>query len=401
MSDQGTARPNGAAPAEAEAPPPAALSLREVAENAYDEVIDAPESEAGTEPAGQDGPTRDSLGRFAPKTTTEAKPGEAAPPAEAAPSPDLERPASQQDPAHPAPQGSSSEPPANWPADVRERFTKLQPEDQQFLLKRHSEMEGDYQRRVQATATATQFTQAVAPIFNDPVIAGSLQQSNLSPFDAIREWATMHKRAMSPDARDRAQLWHEIGTRLGLDPAAVYGQSQSGPPGQGQLSEADLKDPAIRYFADHVGRTVQEVQALRGQIATMQRMESEKANAEAVKVTRWGIDSFAEEKDAQGNPLRPDFDTLLPQIIELFNANPNRDLREAYETARWMNPQTRTGLIAAERTQVQRQFANDRAKAAVRVNARGVTSPVGKPPDASRGKSLRDTLEATADEIGL
>jgi hypothetical protein len=389
-------------PAEPVDPPAAApLSLREVAENAYDEVIDAPEPEAGSEPAGQDGRTRDSLGRFAPKTTTEAKPGEAAEPP-APPSPDKEQLASPQDPAHPAPQGRSSEPPANWSAADRELFAKQTPEAKEFLLRRHSEMEGDYQRRVTATASATQFTQAVAPIFNDPVIAGSLQQSNLSPFDAIREWASMHKRAMSPDARDRAQLWHEIGTRLGLDPAAVYGQSQSGPAaGNGQLSEADLKDPAIRYFADHVGRTVQEVQALRGQIVAMQRMESEKANAEAVKVTRWGIDSFAEEKDAQGNLVRPDFDAVLPQIIELFNANPNRDLREAYETARWMSPQTRSGLIAAERTAVQRQFANDRAKAAVRGNARGVTSPVSRPPNAGKGQSLRDTLEATADEIGL
>ena len=66
-----------------------------------------------------------------------------------------------------------------------------------------------------------------------------------------------------------------------------------------------------------------------------------------MRVTRWGIDAFAEEKGPDGKPLRPDFDTVLPQIIELFQNNPQRDMREAYETARWINPQTRAKLIEA------------------------------------------------------
>jgi hypothetical protein len=261
-------------------------------------------------------------------------------------------------------------------------------------------MEGDYQRRVQANAAAAQFTQSLSPIFNDPMIAGSMRESNMSAQQAIGEWASMHRRAISPDMRDRVVLWHEIGQRMGLDPAAVYGgQSRQGP--QGQLSEADLKDPAIAYFADHVSRTVQEVQALRGQIVSMQQAESQKANAEALKVTRWGIDSFAEEKGQDGKPLRPDFDTVLPQIIELFTLDPNRDLREAYSQALWMNPATRERLVAAERNTVQQQQSNQRARQAGRLNTRGVTSPVSKPAPAAGSMSLRDTLEQAADDIGF
>ena len=400
MSDPENSKPNGVDPQEQAVP--ARKSLREVAEDAYDEVIEASDegdAEPSQQPVDDQGQPRDAQGRFAAKTT-EAKPGEAAPAQEQAPSPETD-PARAQEQAHPAPQGRSSEPPANWSAADREMFAKQTPEAQSFLLRRHSEMEGDYQRRVTANATATEFTQALAPIFSDPAIAGSMRESNLSPYEAIREWASMHKRAVSPNAQDRAQLWHEIGVRMGLDPAAVYGQGRSGP--TGQLSEADLKDPAIAYFADHVSRTVAEVQALRGQIAGMQRADHDRANAEAAKVTRWGIDSFADEKGADGQPLRPDFDVLLPQIIELFNANPNRDLREAYETARWMHPEVRSKLIAAERQTVQKQIGNERARAASRLNARGVTSPVGKPAPEANGKarSLRDTLEETADEIGF
>ncbi len=55
---------------------------------------------------------------------------------------------------------------------------------------------------------------------------------------------------------------------------------------------------------------------------------------EAIKATRREIDAFADERGPDGKLLRPDFDALLPQIIELFKADPNRDLAETYEMVR-------------------------------------------------------------------
>jgi hypothetical protein len=372
-------------------PPEPKRSLREIAEDAYDEVLDASEGEQPDVASGQDGPPRDSLGRFASKET---QPGEADRP-EAEPSPESQ---TTQPQAHPAPEGSSREPPANWSAEVRERFQKLTPEDQTFLLQRHHEMESDYQRRVQATAQADSFVRSLAPIFSDPLIAGSMQQAGWGASDAIREWAGMHRRALSPNLADRVALVQEIAQRCGIDPAALA-PSRSGQPGQ--LSEQDLNDPAIRYFADHVGQTSNRVQALEGLIQQMQHQTAQQAEQEALRVTRWGIDSFAEEKGPDGKLLRPDFDVVLPQIIEMFQANPGRDLREAYETARWMNPATRDQLIAAQRHGVERQQADQRARQAVRGNARGLTSPVTKPGEPQGKQSLRDVLENSADEVGF
>lgn len=395
MSDQG--KPNGAAAADPT--PPARRSLREIAEDAYDETIEAADAEApdeGQEPGQVDGSgqPRDGRGRFAAKTP-EAQPGEAVATEGEPPSP-VEGSQQPQEP-HPAPAqpGVAAQAPQHWNAADRELFAKQAPEAQQFLLRRHGEMEADYQRRTQANATAIKFTDALAPVFQDPVVAGSIQQNGLSPYDAIVEWAGMHRRFY----QDPAGLIRDLAQRANLDPAAL-GPSRSGPAAP-PLSEQELKDPAIRYFADHISRNSQEVQALRGQLQSMQQAEVTRTNAEALKVTRWGIDSFAEEKGANGQLLRPDFDTLLPHIIDLFKANPQRDMREAYETARWMHPQTRAALVAAERATVQQQQANDRARLAARANTRGVTSPVSKPPDPAGTKSLRDTLEATADEIGL
>jgi len=100
--------------------------------------------------------------------------------------------------------------------------------------------------------------------------------------------------------------------------------------------------------------------------------------------------------------LHPHFDAVLPHIIELFKANPQRDLREAYETAVWMDSQTRSGLLQRERQSVAQQQSAQRAAQQVRSNTRGRTSPVAPPPrPEGQKRSLRETLEAAADQVGL
>lgn len=385
---------NGAIHDEPAAPRP---SLREVAEEAWNDIEQEPASEVepvqDERPLDANGQPRDARGRFAPADQA-AKPGEQSDD----PAPQIPTASDGAKPVDPAPSGSSNQPPQHWSEQDRQSFAKLDPEGQAFLLRRHTEMERDYQTKTQAAATAVQFTNALAPMFQDPVLSGSLQQAGLSPYDAIGQWAGFHRRAIDPDPQVRMALLGELAQRMGLDPAA---NGQLSRPGQGQLSEEDLKDPAIRFFADHIGKTSNELQALRGELLNMQRSSAEQQQAEVLKVQRWNIDNFADEKDAQGNPKRPHFDAVLPHMIELYRANPERDLQTAYDMAVWAVPEIRAKLIEAERAGVQQRQSNDRAKQAARSNVRGITSPVAKPAGDSKKGGLRATLEAAADEIGM
>jgi len=382
--------PNGAA--QEEGP----RSLREIAEAAWNTIETTPEDqgeETDAPPAGQSGKARDNLGRFV------SKPGEQSP-QDPAPQNDKTAPPAVQP--SPAPQGSSSEAPQHWSAEDKATFAKLPKEGQDFLLKRHNEMERDYQSKVQANASAVQFTQAVAPVFQHPSVNAALVDyqtgGRIHPVDAIKQWAAFHVRAMSKDPNERAGLLRELAQRLQLDPAVIFGQGNQ----SGNLSDEDMKDPAIRYFADHVGKTSKDLQALRDQLQDIGRQQSERASQESLRVIGWGIDQFADEKDAQGNLLHPHFDAVLPQVIELFQANPQRDLREAYDMAVWMNPQLRETLISKERQSVEQKAANERAAKAARMNVRGRTSPVGKPTaEGDKPKGLRAVISAAADEVGL
>lgn len=379
-------------------------SLRETMEAAWDKVTEAVEVPDGGDPAespvvDSGAQPRDEHGRFAARDRGE--PGEAAQRPQRAEHPapqDLPQEAEQPHPA-PAQPGQAAQAPANWSAEDRAAFEELTDRGKAFLVRRHSEMEGEFQRRVQASAQAANFANSLAPIFNDQRIARSLQEAGVGPAEAINQWAGFHVRFLT----DPVNMIGELMERAGIDPAAFASRQQpGGPPALPGFSPEALKDPALKVIADHLGRSQAEQAQLRNELQAMRAAGEQRQQQEVMRVTRWGIDSFASETDEKGQPLHPHFDAVLPQIIELFKANPRRDLREAYETALWMHSDTRQGLLQRERQSIEQRQSDQRAAQQVRSNTRGRTSPVAPPPrPEGQKRSLRETLEAAADQVGL
>jgi hypothetical protein len=389
MSDQSPGN-STSSPQETEGPAPLP-TLRETIESAYD----APESPD----TGQSDRARDNLGRFAPKEA--ARPGEAEKAARPAPSPEKPISETQNKVPDPAPQGSSIQAPDHWSAEFKADFSKLPPEGQAILLNRHREMEADYTRKSQAASGAVSFANALTPVFSDPVITESLQRDGVNAVQAVQQWATFHKQAMSPDTRDRINLLVDLSQRMGLDPARLFATAQQSPPPIPGLKPEDQNDPAIRYFADHLGRTTSEVQELRNTLQRMQQMETAQREKDSLDKSLMMIDQFANEAGPDGRPLRPYFDAVLEDVIELFKANPARDLQKTYEKAVRMNDDVYAHMQEQQRLAVQNQNSVDRAKQAARGNTRGITSPVAKPSAKTGNGSLRDILERSADEVGI
>lgn len=386
MSDQ-SQRPNNSPLDGATQPEPAEPqpSLRETIETAYDEVTIDDESPD----AGQSDRERDSYGRFVAKDRRE--PGEQS--EDPAPKKDL----GTQDRNEPAPQGSSTRIPEHWSAELKADFSKLPPEGQAILLKRHHEMEADYTRKSQASAGAVQFANALEPVFGDPVIQGSLQQVGFNAVQAIQQWGAFHKQAMSPRVEDRINLLVELTQRMGLDPARLFVQPSQPPP----LSDEDMNDPAIQYFANQQARTTSELQAVKSQLQQMLQAEAEQRDSQSLQAARQDIDQFADAKDNNGRPLRPYFNDVVEDIVELFRADPTRDLQATYDKCCWANENVRKQMLENERHQLFGRNSTDRARAALRGNTRGLTSPVAKPNASTGNGSLRSTLEASADEVGF
>ena len=384
-------------------------SLRDIAEAAYDdlesaadEVSEVQEAEApDEEPLASEERPRDKSGRWVAKSTNQ--PGEAIErPPVVDPAPKKPEVSETRVPEpDPAAQARSNQVPEHWSAEDKAVFARLPAEGQAFLLRRHGEMEAEFTRKSQASAGAVQFTQSLAPVFNDRRIQTSLQQMGLNPAQAIQEWAGLHLRAMSPNQQDKFNVLLDMTERMGLDPARIF-SALNKPSLPAGLSEAELKDPAVKFFADRLGQTTGELNALRNEIQARWAAENQARAQAGEQHARANIDQFADEKGPDGKPLRPHFDAVLPILLDLYKANPQRSLAETYDAACWAHPEVRKQLLAAEQYRQQSRHDVEKARNAQRGNVRGLTSSAVRPPGnagPSQG-SLRDTIEHAAEEIG-
>lgn len=376
-------------------------SLRDIAEQTYDDVVEnadvedvggpvieheAPpqEPELPLEPGERQ---RDERGRWVAKHPVEGEAAAATPPS---PKPSTQEP---QQP-HPAPvetPGVAAQAPANWSVEDRATFAKLPKEGQEFLLRRHSEMEGDYQKRVQANTFSNQFVTAVAPVFDDPDIVRALRAEGKTPIDAVHQWAAFNKRALSQDDNTRIDLLFELADRMQLDPAVVFGRVSTAAPG---FTPEELANPATKKFADHIGYLQRQLKANQEFITSFQRGQTE----QAIGARRADIDAFASAKNADGSPAHPYFDALLPIIMEHFKASPGATIEQCYQAA--VQPLIEP-MRAAAQADVEKRQNLARAQVAARSNVRGITAPVAKPAAPTGKQSLRDVIEASADEVGF
>jgi len=101
--------------------------------------------------------------------------------------------------------------------------------------------------------------------------------------------------------------------------------------------------------------------------------------------------------------LRPHFNAVLPIILDLYRANPQRNLAEAYDAACWAHPDVRKQLLAAEQMRLQSRHDVEKARNAQRGNVRGLTSPAARPPgpDGPSKGGLRDAIERSAEQVGF
>jgi hypothetical protein len=260
-------------------------------------------------------------------------------------------------------------------------------------------MEADYTRKSQASAGAVQFANALEPVFTDPDIQRAMQEAGWNAVQVIHDWGGVFKRAMSPDMGEKISLLVDLTQRMGLDPARLFvNGNRQGP----ELSAEDMNDPAIQYFAANQGRLANELQAVRAQVQQMNEAAAAQKYEQVKEGYLWHINQFGAEKDQQGNLLHPHLDAVMPQLHELFAINSSRDLGEAYKLAVRMNDDLYQQSLEQERQRLFGRNSADKARAAVRGNTRGITSPVSRPNPAANGVGgLRGVLEASADEVGF
>jgi hypothetical protein len=348
------------------------LSLREQLEAGFDKISekdsDESEDEEDTDDASaRAGRARDDRGRFAKSQEQQSQESE------------LEATTEGQDPelaiesAHPATPVLA---PSGWDAEEREAFNQAPRKAQEAFVRRETELRRAFQQASERAShverTWTEVDQALKPFEQQLGLAG------IKPAQAVQQLMKWQQFLESDTDRALVQL------------AQSYGRTF------GQLAQVEARQPQV---SPEMRALQQQVQQLNGLLNQQQqfKQESEKAAIAAE------VQSFCNETDANGNPLRPYIEHIIEDVTQVLQSlrslkpqAPVRSLlQEAYEKAIWLNPSTRELEIrrAAPKPDKQTIEKARRAQKLVNGEARSAAGPDRSP------KSVRDHLLASWEKM--
>ena len=201
--------------------------------------------------------------------------------------------------------GDKLEAPEHWAADDREVFIKQTKESQEWLLKRHREMEGAMTRKSQEFAAAKRQSDAV-----DDALSPYRQEfaaAGLDSAGAVRQLAHWHDSLKTGGKAAILQL------------ASMYDID---------LAEED------EYVDPHLASIKQELSSLKQMTAQQQQAAQREQQNQLERV----IDGFVTETDETGTLKHPHFNVLHEDIIKMFNAGMAKDLPDAYNKALALRP---------------------------------------------------------------
>jgi hypothetical protein len=333
-----------------------------------------------TEAQAQAARERDEHGRFKAKAGEEAKPGEQ-PAAPEAPD-DIKR----------------------WSDEDRAAFAALPKEGQDLVLRRHKAMEADYTRKTQEVASTRRELGEVSNMIERyrPILAAD----GITPAQGVENLVRLNDFYLRDPAAyvayvventpniDKAQLL----ARLGLG-----GTAATTPTPAPKDDDDEFLDPAVVKIRDEAreARRVAD-QAISTLTASQRAEQARQAEAEQGRIVS-EIDAAATETGPDGKPVRPYFDTVLPDMTRLAAAERaagrTPKIADLYDTAVWANPTTRAQLLADQAAADRKRVEDEqRTTAAAARNAGSSVSGRGPAPAVVvEDLPLREQLERLVD----
>lgn len=379
-------------------------SLRATIEAAYAKSAEPPDQEERAAPEVEtedetdttqqsDGRPRDEKGRFAPKAGDETA-ETAAETQQAAP----DTPADQQTAAPPAETVAA---PEHWrPAD-KEMLAKLPKDGQEFLLRRHKEMEADYTHKTSQIAAFRREYTPIADMLKP--YDGVMRDKGVTPAALVKGWFDAETALANPQMApqmvakiiqsyrvDPGQVLQTLGYRPATgEPPPVEGQEGQRSNGQVQLP------PEVQQVLQGVLQRVETFE---------QRQAAERAAAQQQAAARVQseIDSFAREAGPDGQPLRPYFREVEETMADLADLAVRKGgdvppLQLLYEQAVYAHPVVRGRYLADQAAAAEAQRVAQERQRAEQARARAnrsqrAAAPVTGSPGTGHGDH-RDTGE--------
>jgi hypothetical protein len=311
---------------------------------------------------------------------------------------------------------ATAEPPNLWKAEDKETFKALPPEAQQFLLRRHGEMEADYTRKTQQHAAFVRDYDPVRQVLSP--YEAQIKQAGFTPATLVKAWSDVEKGLMEGRGvdivRDLVTNYRldkaQLARVLGLTGAAGSGGAGTEAPPAPQAQQPIVLPPELARELETLRNGHQQVT----QFLTSQQQAQQREAENRVNNT---IEAFRGAKDPSGALLHPHWDELETDMVDLWKiaaaAGQQPTLEDVYDKAVWANTSTRQKLLDAQTaaSEAQRATAEKQRQTEARAKAeraRKASSSVTGAPGSGQarvtqaqaeGGSLRDQLNSAFDDL--
>lgn len=270
--------------------------------------------------------------------------------------------------------------PKHWSDEDKKVFDAMDAGGQEFLLRRHREMEADYTRKTQEVAEQRK---AIEPL--EKVLApyrSSWSAHGVSDAQAVERLLGAHVAMINNPTQTIQYL------------AKTYGADLSElAPGD---TQSDYTDPETKALRD-------EINELRGFIQ-QQSMQQQTAQAGTVQAQ---IDSFSSATDSDGQLLHPHFSAVQNRMAVLINAERQLGneitLEDAYNASVKLDPKIQELIEKDMKKKAEKQLeeqAAARAKKARRAAATNIRSSGNANGNTVTPKDTRSELEQAWDQLG-
>lgn len=261
--------------------------------------------------------------------------------------------------ANKAPVETAVEPPKHWSDSDKQLFTRAPKDLQQRWISREAEQQKGVDAKFQEIAGYRREKEAFDEVFGP--LNRDLELNGISRVDFTRRMLGIHNVLRD----DPKQAFRWLAEQYGYDLSTLNEQEQSVNP----------------QFAELMKKTQNLERQLSG-FATQQQQADHQANLGKVE-------SFANEKDEKGTPLRPYFDEVAADILVLVK-NGTKDLTAAYNKAVRMNDAVWAKVQADQKLADTKAAATERILEINKAKRAGKTSEVV---EAKAGNSRPTTLK--------
>ena len=259
-------------------------------------------------------------------------------------------------------------PSGRWTAEEREQLKAMPAESRKFLSDRYRAMQGDYTKKTEAIAPFRKAAEQWSPYLT------SLNATPEQAFDALMR-TDYRLRNGTPQQKEAAfvQLAKDYGVELDTGETAANA------------------DPLGVEIAKALTPLQREIAEMR-QGFTGQQRQSEEARVNHHVAE---IEAFRVQAGADGRPLHPHLDDVLPDLAAFAQADRAAGrapvLKDLYDRAVWSNPTTRAKMIAAQAAPGAAARIDKARRAASTVSTSSSTPANPKVAD----RTLREELESS------